>query len=145
MVVLANQRDKSAHITEFPFALAYTMFERGLRGSNHWLVVGYSFRDDGVNELLRREFAERETKPNVLVVTYGEQPSRLEVERSLGWNVEDGNSRNWLTINRLGADGIERTEDWREFVSRSVTPTPRSSPSVPMSVLPWTEHPLAPV
>jgi len=37
------------------------------------------------------------------------------VERSFGWNAEDGDSSHWLTINRDGADGVENTVDWEEF------------------------------
>ena len=115
VVVLANQRDKTTQVTEFPFALAYEMFESGLGTSDRWLVVGYSFKDDAVNDLLRSEFAERKAKPRVLVVTYGELLTRVKVERSFGWNAEDGDSSHWLTINRDGADGVENTVDWEEF------------------------------
>lgn len=115
VVVLANQRDKSSHVTEFPFALAYEMFVRGLVASDHWLVVGYSFRDDCVNDVLRAEFSERMVKPKVLVVTYGEMPSRHEVERAFGWAVDEGNSNDWLTINRDGAFEMKNSQDWKNF------------------------------
>lgn len=116
MVVLANQRDKAAHVVEYPFSLAYEMFSSGLQKSDHWIVVGYSFRDEPVNTLLRAEFSERETKPTVLVVTYGRQLSRHEIERAFGWGREDGPSKSWLTINRDGANGVQETQDWADFV-----------------------------
>ena len=119
VVVLANQRDKSAQVTEFPFVLAYQMFERGLSASNYWFVVGYSFRDQAVNALLRSEFAERVSKPRVLVVTLGDVPSSRDVERAFGWNIEDGDSSSWLTINRQGADGVEDSSDWETFCSEA--------------------------
>ena len=115
VVVLANQRDKSAHVTEFPFSLAYEMFGTGLANANHWLVIGYSFRDECVNDALRAEFSERTEKPKVLVVTYGEQPTVHEIERAFGWGVEDGSSQNWLSVNRAGANGMTHTGEWLDF------------------------------
>ncbi|WP_447947946.1 SIR2 family protein [Microbacterium maritypicum] len=117
VVVLANQKDKSAHVEEHPFKLAYEMFVTGLQNADHWLVVGYSFKDDPVNAKLREEFAEREEKPKVLVVTFGDQPSRKEVARAFGWGKEDGSSKSWLTINRDGANGIQNTDDWSDFIA----------------------------
>ncbi len=117
VVVLANQRDKTAQVTEFPFALAYQMFDNGLGASDHWLVVGYSFRDDAINDLLRTEFAGRKAKPRVLVVTYGDLLTKIEVERAFGWNAEDNDSSYWLQINRAGADGVENSADWEAFTS----------------------------
>ncbi|MCK6210832.1 SIR2 family protein [Georgenia sp. EYE_87] len=123
VVVLANQRDKSEHVSEFPFSVAYEMFAEGLHNSNNWLIVGYSFRDVCVNDMLRLEFSERTAndKPDVLVVTFGDQPTRKEIERALGWGVEDGSSAHWLAINREGANGIQATEDWRNFVTNSTS------------------------
>lgn len=118
VVVLANHRDKASHISEYPFKLAYEMFADSLTKANNWLIIGYSFRDDPVNSTLRKEFIERTTKPHVLVVTYGESPSRLEIERALGWGAEDGLSVEWLTIYREGADGFEESHVWRNFVNK---------------------------
>lgn len=117
VVVLANQRDKAAHVKEFPFSLAYDMFERALDLAKHWLIVGYSFRDEPVNAKLRQAFAELDPKPRVLVVTHKDLPSRREVARALGWNSEDGDSRTWLTINRDGANGIQDSKDWAAFIA----------------------------
>lgn len=117
VVVLANQKDKSAHVEEHPFKLAYEMFVTGLANSDHWLIVGYSFKDEPVNAKLREEFSEREDKPTVLVVTYGDLPTRKEVARAFGWAKEDGSSKGWLTINRAGANGIQNTEDWSSFAA----------------------------
>lgn len=117
-VVLANQRDKMAHVQEFPFSLAYSLFSQSLTTADKWLIVGYSFRDETVNSRLRDEFSERDPKPQVLVVTHGKSPARKEIERALGWGKEDGDSKPWLSINREGADGIERTADWAAFSAR---------------------------
>ena len=119
VVVLANQRDKSEHVTRYPFSVAYEAFMNGLMDSSLWLVIGYSFRDISVNEVMRAEFSNRTEKPRVLVVTYGDQPSRQEVERAFGWGAEDGDSSSWLTINRDGATAMKDSSDWHEFVQSS--------------------------
>jgi hypothetical protein len=117
VVVLASRRDKTEHVAAFPFNLAYEMFSKGLVQASRWLIVGYSFRDDPVNAALRAEFIDRELKPRVLVVTYGDELGRRDVERAFGWGVEDGSSESWLTINRNGASGVETTHHWRLFVN----------------------------
>lgn len=76
----------------------------------------YSFKDDPVNAALRAEFIDRDAKPRVLVVTYGGELRRRAVERAFGWGIEDGSSRKWLTINRGGANGVETSNDWRDFI-----------------------------
>lgn len=116
VVVLASRRDKAEHVARYPFDLAYQMFSAGLADAAHWLVVGYSFRDDPVNATLRSEFIDRDPKPKVFVVTYGSDPDRRDIERALGWGKEDGASHGWLTVNREGADGVETTNDWHDFV-----------------------------
>jgi hypothetical protein len=50
-VVLANQKDKSGAVTKYPFSLAYRGFGAALGSSDHWLVIGYSFRDLSVNQM----------------------------------------------------------------------------------------------
>lgn len=117
VVVLANPRDKSDHVNEYPFTLAYEVFADGLGQADHWIVIGYSFKDSPVNAQLRSEFLDRDEKPSVLVVTFGNSPSRVEIERAFGWGADDPDSAVWLTINRGGADGVQDSEDWAEFVS----------------------------
>lgn len=116
VVVLANRKDKAEHVAQFPFDLAYTMFADGLAEADHWLIIGYSFKDDPVNAALRAEFIDRDPKPRVLVVTFGDEPRRRDVERALGWGAEDGTSKKWLTINRDGASGVEASDDWQSFI-----------------------------
>ena len=117
VVVLASQRDKAEHVTRYPFRLAYEVFENELGRSDYWLVIGYSFRDTPVNLMLQNEFSERDPKPKVLVVTYGAEPTRRAIEKAFGWGVEDGSSEDWLTINRQGANGAQKSSDWEHFVS----------------------------
>lgn len=114
-VVLANQRDKAHHVGRYPFKLAYETFQEGLSNSEHWLVIGYSFRDSCVNDILRNEFIRRKVKPRVLVSTFGDFPTMEEVELAFGWGAEDEDSGDWLTINRDGAKGLQETLDWAVF------------------------------
>ncbi|NRD07349.1 SIR2 family protein [Rathayibacter agropyri] len=118
VVVLANRKDKAEHVARYPFSLAYEMFSGGLAEVDHWLIIGYSFRDDPVNSALRAKFINRDRKPYVLVVTYGRELQQRDVERAFGWRAEDGSSTSWLTINRGGARGVENTDDWQDFVKR---------------------------
>lgn len=117
LVVLNRERQKIDDIEAHPFKLAYEMFNRGLIRSDRWLIVGYSFRDVAVNDLLRREFTNREGKPKVLVVTHGKAPSREEVEDALGWGAEDGDSTTWLRRNGRGAYGMHNQATWRWFTA----------------------------
>jgi len=117
LVVLNRERQKIEDVENHPFKLAYDMFNRGLVRSDHWLIIGYSFRDVAVNDLLRREFTSREVKPKVLVVTQGKQPSREEVEGGLGWGAEDGSSWGWLRRNERGAFGAHTQPTWRWFTA----------------------------
>lgn len=116
LVVLANQREKTEHVTQHPFKLAYQMFSDGLADSDHWLIIGYSFRDGPVNHRLRNAFIRKDVKPKVMVVTYGDLLAKNEVEHALGWGAEDGPSDEWLIINREGANGVQESEDWLSFI-----------------------------
>lgn len=113
-VVLANQRDKARHVERYPFALGYEGFAASLVESDHWLIIGYSFRDACVNDVLRAEFLRRKIKPSVLVSTFGDLPTREEIETAFGWGAEDTDSR-WLTINRQGVVGLEDSWEWALF------------------------------
>lgn len=75
VVVLANRNDKSAHVEEYPFRLAYDEFSEALNGSKVWLIVGYSFRDDPVNSLLACALRNSDSPPSIIVVTKGDDPS----------------------------------------------------------------------
>ncbi|WP_454118271.1 hypothetical protein [Microbacterium lacticum] len=92
------------------------MFKSGLARADHWLIIGYSFKDAPVNNMLREAFLDYEEKPSVLVVTYGPSPRRAEIERAFGWGADDPDSRAWLSINRRGANGVQDTNHWERFV-----------------------------
>jgi hypothetical protein len=125
VVVLANQRDKSGIVAEYPFSLAYSGFAASLSDSDHWLIVGYSFRDECVNEMLRAEFEQRDTKPTVLVVSKGPDLTRDHIVRAFGWDVLQGDSKQWLSITRHGASKMALTVRWKHFSKRDLRPLRR--------------------
>lgn len=117
LVVLNRERQKIEDVQAHPFRLAYEVFGKGLTRSKHWLIIGYSFRDVAVNDLLSREFRSREEKPKILVVTHGRSPSVEEIEAALGWGAEDPSSQDWLRRSPRGAFGMHEHSSWRWFTS----------------------------
>lgn len=112
-VVLTNQPLKSNAVLHEPYALAYQTLGEALTESDRWLVVGYSFRDACVNEMLRLRYearAEAGIRPQVLVVTMGEAPSRSEVLNALG--VLPWGPASWLTIYRGGVQTVAQSDAW---------------------------------
>ena len=112
LVVLANHQDKTGLIVEEPFALAYREFTSGLDHSDDWLIVGYSFRDECVNERLADAYARRTVPPKVLVVTYGQELAAEDVEAAFGWDRTKQGVAKWLIINRDGANEMADSWDW---------------------------------
>ncbi|OUE21874.1 hypothetical protein BFL34_00345 [Clavibacter michiganensis] len=117
VVVLANQKDKAEHVERYPFSVAYGAFGAGLSRAAHWLVIGYSFRDAPVNAQLREQFRLANNSPTVLVVLFGDTPTRVEIEQAFGWSHDDGSSEEWLLIDRQGADGVQNRNEWNTFIS----------------------------
>ncbi|MDQ0742713.1 hypothetical protein QFZ62_000021 [Clavibacter sp. B3I6] len=117
VVVLANQKDKAEHVERYPFNLAYEAFSAGLSRAAHWLIIGYSFRDAPVNTQLKVKFRLAIDPPIVLVVLFGDSPTRVEIEQAFGWSRDDGASEEWLLIDREGADGVQDRAVWTTFVS----------------------------
>src|SRR5699024_4482323 len=91
-VVLSNQTNKAGQVAKQPFKLAYEEFGRALDSSVHWLIVGYSFRDLPLNDMLRSAFMRKLRRPKVLVITRGNYPTQASVEHALGWAATDGSS-----------------------------------------------------
>lgn len=119
-VVLANQVSKSEEVQKYPFSLAYDGLAHSLRCSDHWLIVGYSFRDEAINAALRDAFGERESSsfPKVIVITLGDLPSRAKVERAFGWGKSEGNS-DWLVFHREGVSTSTESANWSKWVAES--------------------------
>lgn len=114
-VILANSSEKPRRTMEMPFSLGYEALSLGLAESEHWLIVGYSFRDSSVNDRLREAFMQSDPKPRVLVSTHGDTLSRKDIEIALGWGVEDLDSRDWLIIDRGGVAGLDERRSWNSF------------------------------
>jgi hypothetical protein len=100
-----------------PFKLAYDVFQAALTKADRWIVIGYSFRDTCVNDVLRQEFLQASPKPRVLVSTYGDALTREEIELALGWDAtaEGNDSNEWLYIDRQGAKTLKDSWWWSLF------------------------------
>jgi hypothetical protein len=116
LVVLANQYEKAQHVLRYPYNLAYDVAETDMKNASHWLIVGYSFRDACVNDLLSRSWEARKDPPRILVVTHGDGLKMDTVEDAFGWKRGSGPSNN-LTIDRSGAFGLAGSSDWSDFAS----------------------------
>jgi hypothetical protein len=116
LVVLANQHEKSDYVTRYPYNVAYTVAASGFKDANHWLIVGYSFRDVCVNELLSQCREARRDPPRILVVTNSDNLKAETIEDAFGWTRGSAVS-NKLTIDRGGAFGLAASADWSDFAS----------------------------
>jgi hypothetical protein len=115
LVVLANQHDKADHVRRYPFNLAYDVAEADFRAAENWLIVGYSFRDICINDLLKRSWDARYRKPKILVVTLGDIPTDSDIEAAFGW--QSGTmSEHDVTIERTGVVGLGETAAWAWFI-----------------------------
>lgn len=116
-IVLTSESEKARVVEEHPFSLAYKGIENELNRTRHWLIIGYSFRDQPINEMLRRAFLDFDPKPSVLVVSFGNDVTRNRVEEVLGWGEEDRSPDSWLRIDSEGALGMYSRDPWKEFVN----------------------------
>ncbi|MDJ0010399.1 SIR2 family protein [Gordonia alkanivorans] len=116
LIVLANQNDKAKHIQRFPFNLAYDIADTDLKDADHWLIVGYSFRDECVNDLLSQAWEARRGLPTtILVSTYGNDLTTDTIEDALGWSRGSADTNN-LTVNRDGAFDLCSSPEWTAFI-----------------------------
>ena len=116
LVVLANQHDKAQHVLRYPYNLAYDLAETDMKNASHWLVVGYSFRDACVNDLLSRSWEARKSPPNILVVTHTGNLKADTIEDAFGWKRGSAAANN-LTIDRSGAFGLATSAARNNFAS----------------------------
>ena len=69
-VVLTDRKDRA--VSNWPFSLAYEVFQRRLISSDHWLVIGYGLGDVPVNALGAAAVRERarigRPRPKMLVI-----------------------------------------------------------------------------
>ena len=116
LVVLSSDSEKTCEVDKYPFSLAYEGFSNSLSHNSAWVIIGYSFRDIPVNEMLKKAFLSQSEKPKVFVSTVGPEPSRQRIEQVLGWGKEDGDSGSWLFICDKGAFGMEKSFEWKQFL-----------------------------
>lgn len=119
-VVLSNQTNKAGQVAKQPFKLAYEEFSRALDSSAHWLIVGYSFRDLPVNDMLRSAFMKKTRRPKVLIITKGNFPTQESVEHALGWAATDGSSDDWLTLSTAGVVDTLGSADWLNWSGKEL-------------------------
>lgn len=115
VVVLTHQEAKTKLVKEYPFSLSYELFGEGLELAGHWLISGYSFKDQSANELLRSTYRKLSTKPKVLVVTLGNQLSNELVYETFG---EDFTSSLNIQISRTGVSEMKHSAEWRSFIAK---------------------------
>jgi len=116
LVVLANQHEKADYVRRYPYNVAYTVAESGFKEADHWLIVGYSFRDDCVNDLLSQCWETQKNPPKILVANHGDNLKPEMVEDAFGWKRGSAAS-NHLTIGRSGAFGLATSAEWNNFTS----------------------------
>jgi hypothetical protein len=112
-VVLTNQSAKSDVVARAPFNLAYEVLAERLKTADRWLIAGYSFRDECVNQMLARVWAARKEAPNVMVVTHGDGLTEDVVLEALGYHdFVDPEVEEFLTICRCGVEHASACGQW---------------------------------
>lgn len=121
-VVLSDHVGKNRQIRKHPFSLGYETFKIGLQRSSHWLIAGYSFRDEGVNRCLKEQFEahlKQGRLPRVLVIDHCDHAEEEEVLRqrtlsALGrpWDVS---SQHWLEFDFEGIANATSRKPWERF------------------------------
>lgn len=113
VVVLTNQRAKSSVVSRWPFSLAYETFFNRLMTSDRWLIAGYSFRDECVNDLLSRAFRSRPDHPEILVITRSKAPTVGRILGALKWDREmDADPDEFLWTFRGGVADAPASDEW---------------------------------
>lgn len=79
-------------------------------------IVGYSFRDACVNDLLTRTWEARKNPPTILVVTHSDNLKMHSVEDAFGWKRGSAAANN-LAIDRSGVFDLAASAAWAEFAS----------------------------
>lgn len=118
LVVLANSRNKDSHVSEEPFRLAYDTFRKRLETAHHWMLIGYSFRDSAINNMLSNAFLKHKTEydapPRILISTRGDDISKVRFLELLGYDNPDSDL-SWLSIHRDGVRELRASKEWKQF------------------------------
>ncbi|MEJ5913638.1 SIR2 family protein [Pseudokineococcus sp. 1T1Z-3] len=112
-VILANQKYKSRLVEQHPFDIAYDQFTASLLHAERWLIAGYSFRDEIVNERLRTVFSLRGRRPQVLIVSKGADSPQSWVSETL--NLREDDPATFQFVDGGLAD-LESTSAWRTWL-----------------------------
>lgn len=124
VVVLTNQHRKSRLVAMEPFRRAYSGLRIRLRDSQRWVIAGYSFQDECVNEVLYTAWSSMSVKPRILISTHGSELSDITIKKAiLGPNYEADLSSRILSlfdanfgVDRSGVDVIDQGASWGEWV-----------------------------
>lgn len=115
-VVLSNSLEKPRRTREYPFRLGYEALRYALHESSYWLIAGYSFRDETVNEEVRSALSARSERPKVLVSTFGDELEGSFIKEKIGWIADSEDADGWLEIDRGGIAGLVERQVWESFV-----------------------------
>ncbi len=115
-VVLTNQSAKSSVVASQPFSLAYDVLYNRLVTADRWLIAGYSFRDECVNDLLASAWDDREDVPDVMVVTYGDGLTEEDILTGIGFNAfTDPTPDVFLNVCRCGIADAVKCPSWHRW------------------------------
>ena len=112
--MLTNQSAKSDVVQNAPFELAYDVFYQRLLTADRWLIAGYSFRDECVNDMLADAWRNRETVPEIMVVTLGDELQRSQILEALDYDqfAGDPETDDFLHLCRHGIEAAPSCETW---------------------------------
>jgi hypothetical protein len=121
LVVLSKSRKKNEKVDAEPFRLAYQSFGNSLGRSNHWLIAGYSFRDDSINTLLAEKLLlakQSGRRGKVLVVLKNDPYWDARRIRKLITSKVNGLSKKdfELDVSQSGIEKMRESPEWRDFV-----------------------------
>lgn len=120
VVVLTNQKRKSSLVQSYPFNKAYAGLSYGLISSERWLIAGYSFQDECVNEVLRDVWEVRKANPpKILVSTYGSTVGLPTLHRLFAADSPGRQARvNAVSqIHSAGLDALTDSSEWQDWLS----------------------------
>ena len=116
VVVLTDQKERT--IVRRPFALAYDIFQQRLVSSDRWLIAGYGFGDEPVNEIFRTAWKTRMRaslpQPEILVVDYklaNPRAQRVKVGKLLGIPTRQ------ILVSNTGVPAVINDPDWTSWAA----------------------------
>lgn len=115
VVVLTNQTSKAEVVKEQPYAMAYAESEQSFIEADRWLIAGYSFRDECVNNMLARAWAARKTPPQILVITYGDELTDGEIYHGVGYRWWEDEANGFIEVVRDGLPEALDSDKWKRW------------------------------